>query len=260
MSEFAVLADQVNLTLQADVVTLPQMLEQFLVVASKSVNVLPIKQKNWGRCALSRKALSAHCRCSTFSSLLVWSLTVQNLLNSTACLLAFMPVLWQLFPMHQLILSVAWPVLQLGGHAGTGQQTANRAGAQAQDLGNRAGQQAQRAGDQAGQTARNAQAQAGQTGRTVQHQAGQAAQGIQQQAYQALDAAQPYIEQAKQVASEYGAVAADKARELGSIAQAQGGDTLRLAGNHMSLVFSCWCLPCLTAQVYACVQVCVRAE
>lgn len=121
------------------------------------------------------------------------------------------------------------PLVQLGGHAGTGQQTANKAGAQAQDAGHRAGQQAQRAGDQAGQTARNAQAQAGQTARNVQQQAGQAAQGIQQQAYQALDAAQPYIEQAKQVASEYGAVAADKARELGSIAQAQGGDTLRSA-------------------------------
>lgn len=139
----------------------------------------------------------------------------------------------------------AWLVLQLGGHAGTGQQTVNRAGAQAQDLGNRAGQQAQRAGDQAGQTARNAQAQAGQAGRNAQQQAGQAAQGIQQQAYQALDAAQPYIEQAKQVASEYGAVAADKARELGSIAQAQGGDTLRSAGNTLFLASPCWCLQCL---------------
>lgn len=148
--------------------------------------------------------------------------------------------------------SYSRPNLQLGGHAGTGQQTANRAGAQAQDLGNRAGQQAQRAGDQAGQTARNAQAQAGQTARNAQQQAGQAAQGIQQQAYQALDAAQPYIDQAKQVASEYGAVAADKARELGSIAQAQGGDTLRLATQ--SLISPCWCQQFLLVQACACMQ------
>ncbi|KAL3145564.1 hypothetical protein ABBQ32_003386 [Trebouxia sp. C0010 RCD-2024] len=123
---------------------------------------------------------------------------------------------------------------QLGGTAGTGQQTANRAGDQARDLGNKAGQQAQRASDQAGQTARSAQNQAGQAAQNVRAQAGQAVQGIQQQANQALDAAQPYIDQAKQVASEYTAVAADKARELGSIAQAQGGDTLRQAQDKFS--------------------------
>lgn len=148
-------------------------------------------------------------------------------------------------------------LLQLGGTAGTGHDTANKVGNQARDVGNKAGQQAQRAGDQAGQTARNAQGQAGQAAQNVRAQAGQAAQGIQQQAHQVLDAAQPYIEQAKQVASEYTLVAADKARELSSIAQAQGGDTLRSAACTQNLLtrlagkaaFLCVCVcvsSCLT--------------